>query len=159
LGTLYDEASGPDKAWAGNKDDSNAKIHAIRTTSGQTIELHDDSGNEKIRIYDTGGKNEITLYSAKGEITIKATNKLSIVSQGKLSIHANEIEIKADSGLKIEAGQKLEQKGMDVIIDATEGAVNISSTLGDLKASGMKSAEISSTTGVTSVKGMTVKLN
>ena len=159
LGTLYDEASGPDKAWAGNKDDSNAKIHAIRTTSGQTIELHDDSGNEKIRIYDTGGKNEITLDSAKGEITIKATNKLSIESQDKLSIHAKEIEIKADSGLKIEAGQKLEQKGMDIIIDATEGAVNISSTLGDLKASGMKSAEISSTAGITSVKGMTVKLN
>ncbi len=150
IGTLYDEDSNPDSAWSGNMDDANAKIHAIRTVSGQTIELHDDSGNEKIRIYDTGGKNEITLDSAKGEISIKAENKLTL--------NAKDVVIKADNGLKIDAGQALEQKGKEVKIDATDG-LNINSTAGDLKVSGTKSAEISSTTGITSVKGMTVKLN
>jgi uncharacterized protein involved in type VI secretion and phage assembly len=155
LGTLYDEASGPDKAWAGNKDDSNAKIHAIRTTSGQTIELHDDSGNEKIRIYDTGGKNEITLDSAKGEITIKATNKLTL--------NAKDIEINADNKLILNGGENVEQVGTNIKIAANselivDGSnVNITAT-GALKAEGQGSTDVAST-GITTLKGSVLKLN
>ena len=94
----------PDPAWAGDYNNKDAKIHAIRTVSGQTIELHDDSGKEKIRIYDTDNKNEITLDTANGEITIKATEKLTI--------EAKEIDIKAQNGIKIEAGQGLNKKQM-----------------------------------------------
>ena len=90
------------QAWAGDYNNNDAKIHAIRTVSGQTIEFHDESGKEKIRIYDTNNKNEITLDTANGEIKIKATEKLTI--------EAKDIEIKAQNGIKIEAGQDLEHK-------------------------------------------------
>ncbi len=90
-----------------------SKIHAIRTVSGQTIEFHDESGKEKIRIYDTDNKNEITLDTANGEITIKATEKLTL--------EAKDIEIKAQNGIKIEAGQGLEQKANEIKTEAQQG--------------------------------------
>ncbi|MBN2173797.1 MAG: hypothetical protein JXR61_07220 [Prolixibacteraceae bacterium] len=163
IGTLFDEENSPDSAWAGNYDKSNAKIHAIRTQSGQTIEFYDESGKEKIRIYDTNGKNEITLDSANGEINIKAKSKLVIESGDKLNIQARDIVIKADSGLKIEAGQALEQKGMDIKSEASSGfemkGTNVEiSANASLKAEGSASAEISSS-GITTVKGSMVKIN
>lgn len=155
IGSLFDEDKNPDSAWSGNHDSSNAKIHAIRTQSGQTIELYDDSGSEKICIYDTGGKNEIVLDSANGEITIRAENKISL--------QAKEIEIKADQNISAEAGQSFEQKGMDVKVEAQSGIelkglkVDISAQT-SLKTEGSASAEISSG-GVTTVKGSLVQIN
>lgn len=149
LGNLFDKDYPPDSAWAG------AKIHAIRTASGQTIEFNDDSGSEKIRIYDTNNKNEITLDAANGEIKIKATEKLTI--------EAKEIEIKAQMGMKIEAGQTLEQKGMDIkteaqtSLEAKAASVEINANA-SLKASGSASAEVSSS-GVMTVKGSMVMIN
>jgi hypothetical protein len=147
-----------------------AKVHAIRTVSGQTIELHDESGKEKIRIYDTDNKNEITLDTANGEITIKATEKLTI--------EAKEIAIKAQNGIKIEAGQGLEQKGADIKIEARQGleqkameikteaqttleakatSVEIKANA-SLKATGAATAEVSSS-GMTTIKGSMVLIN
>ncbi|MGQ1784451.1 type VI secretion system Vgr family protein [Saccharicrinis sp. GN24d3] len=148
IGALFDKDKTPDSAWTGNHDDANAKVHAIRTQSGQTIELHDEGGSEKIRIYDTGGKNEITLDSANGEISLKASNKLSI--------QAKDIELNADNGIKFNATQDLEQSGMNVKIEAKSNADLIANAA--VKVDGKASAEISST-GITAVKGTTVKLN
>lgn len=152
MGALFDKVHSPDAAWTGNGD---AKVYAIRTVSGQTIEFHDKSGGEKITIYDTGKKNEITLDTAKGEITIKATEKLTI--------EAKEIEIKSQMGMKIEAGQSLEQKGMDVKTEAQTSmelkatSVEIKANA-SLKAEGSASAEVSSS-GVMTVKGSMVMIN
>ena len=170
MGNLFDEDYPPDKAWAGDYNNSDAKIHAIRTVSGQTIEFHDESGKEKIRIYDTNNKNEITLDAANGEIKIKATEKLTI--------EAKEIEIKAQNGIKIEAGQNLEhkantikseaqttleQKAMDIKNEAQTSLEAKATTIeikadASLKATGNASAEVSSS-GVMTIKGSTVMIN
>ncbi|GEM_PF-1699465 len=170
LGALYDDTFPPDPAWVGDYNKKDSKIHAIRTASGQTIELHDDSGKEKICIYDTGKKNEITLDTANGAITIKATDKLTI--------EAKDIEIKAQNGMKIEAGQGLEQKAMDIKTEAQNGleqkalqvkteaqttlesqatSVEIKANA-SFKATGGATAEISSS-GVLTVKGSMVMIN
>lgn len=152
LGALFDKEHTPDSAWTGSGD---AKIYAIRTVSGQTIEFHDKSGSEKITIYDTGKKNEITLDTANGEIIIKATEKLTI--------EAKEIEIKSQMGMKIEAGQALEQKGMEVKTEA-QTSMELKATSVEIKANasfkaqGSASAEVSSS-GMMTVKGSMVMIN
>jgi uncharacterized protein involved in type VI secretion and phage assembly len=170
LGALFDQTHSPDSAWAGDYNNTDAKIQAIRTVSGQTIEFHDESGSEKIRIYDTGNKNEITLDTANGEIKIKATEKLTI--------EAKDIEIKAQNGIKIEAGQglehkaneikseaqtTLEQKAMDIKNEAQTSLEVKATTVeikanASLKATGSASAEVSSS-GVMTVKGSLVMIN
>lgn len=155
IGAVFDQDKAPDSAWAGDYNNKDSKIHAIRSLSGQTIEMHDDPGKEKIMIYDTKNKNEITLDTANGNLTIK--------SAGKLVIEAREIEIKAQSGITIEAGQTLEQKGLEIKseaqakLEAKAASVEIKSD-GALKASGNASAEISSS-GVMTVKGSVVMIN
>lgn len=169
-GAFFDNTHPPDSAWTGDYNNADSKIHAIRTASGQTIELHDESGKEKIRIYDTNNKNEITLDTANGEITIKATQKLTL--------EAKDIDIKASNGIKIEAGQALEQKGSNIKIEAQQGleqkAMEIKSeaqtTLEEkatsveikanasLKATGGASAEVSSS-GMMTLKGSMVMIN
>jgi uncharacterized protein involved in type VI secretion and phage assembly len=170
FGSLFDETFLPDSAWTGDYNNKDAKVHAIRTVSGQTIELHDESGKEKIRIYDTSNKNEITLDTANGEITIKATEKLTI--------NAKEIEIKAQNGIKMEAGQGLELKAMDIKTEAQKGleqkameikteaqttleakatSVEIKANA-SLKATGGATAEVSSS-GVMTLKGSMVMIN
>jgi type VI secretion system secreted protein VgrG len=170
IGAFFDKTHPPDPAWAGDYNKEDSKIQAIRTVSGQTIEMHDDSGKEKIRIYDTNNKNEITLDTANGEITIKATEKLTL--------EAKDIEIKAQNGIKVEAGQALEQKGANIKIEAQQGleqkAMEIKTeaqtTLEEkatsveikanasLKATGSATAEISSS-GIMTVKGSMVMIN
>ncbi len=170
IGAFFDETYPPDSAWTGDYNDKDAKIHAIRTVSGQTIELHDESGKEKIRIYDTSNKNEITLDAASGEIKIKATEKLTI--------EAKDIEIKAQNGIRIEAGQGLEQKANEIIseaqttleqkamdikneaqtsLEAKATSVEIKANA-SLKATGGATAEVSSS-GVMTVKGSMVMIN
>jgi uncharacterized protein involved in type VI secretion and phage assembly len=170
LGALFDKTHSPDSSWTGDFNKEDSKVHAIRTMSGQTIEFHDESGKEKIRIYDTNNKNEITLDTANGEVTIKATEKLTL--------EAKDIEIKAQNGIKIEAGQGLEQKGADIKIEAQQGieqkameikteaqttfetkatSVEIKANA-SLKATGSATAEISSS-GVMTVKGSMVMIN
>jgi uncharacterized protein involved in type VI secretion and phage assembly len=170
LGNLYDDDYPPDQAWSGDFNSSDSKIQAIRTQSGQTIEFHDDSGNEKIRIYDTNSKNEITLDAANGEIKIKAAEKLTI--------EAKDISIKANAGIKIQAGQTLEnkaneikseaqttleQKAMDIKTEA-QTSLGVKATTVEIKASasfkaeGSATAEVSSS-GVMTVKGSVVMIN
>lgn len=170
LGALFDQTHHPDQKWTGDYNGNDAKVHAIRTISGQTIEWHDESGKEKIRIYDTNNKNEITLDTANGEVHIKATEKLTL--------EAKDIEIKSQNGIKIEAGQALEQKGASIKVEAqqsleqkaleikTEAQTTLESKATSVeikanaafKASGSASAEVSSS-GVMTVKGSVVMIN
>jgi uncharacterized protein involved in type VI secretion and phage assembly len=163
LGNLYDDDYAPDQAWSGDFNNSDSKIQAIRTQSGQTIEFHDEAGNEKIRIYDTKSKNEITLDTANGEIKIKAAEKLTI--------EAKDISIKANDGIKIQAGQtlenkandikseaaaSLEQKAMDIKTEA-KTSLGVKATTVEIKATASLKAEGSATAEVTSSGVMTVK--
>ena len=86
LGCLYDEDSNPDSAWTGNRNASNAKIHAIRTVSGNTIEFNDTDGGEKIIIYDKENKNRITLNSAGGKLSIHSNGEAHMTAKSMASI-------------------------------------------------------------------------
>ncbi|MFW5773088.1 MAG: type VI secretion system Vgr family protein [Tangfeifania sp.] len=155
LGMLYDKDNTPEPNWAGNASEEHAKIHAIRTATGNTIEFYDADGEEKITIYDKDDKNRITLDSANNELKIIATESLKI--------EANDIEIKANNGFKIEAGQGLELKGNKVSavaqsdLKTTGTNVEIKANAA-FKAEGSASAEVSSSGNLT-VKGTLVQIN
>jgi type VI secretion system secreted protein VgrG len=155
VGSLFNKNSSPDTDWVGNYDGDNAKIHAIRTASGNTIEFHDDSSTQKICIYDTDKKNEIILDAAKGEVIIKATEKISLESK--------EIEINASKGVKIVAGKEIEQDAQDIIHSAKSKLENSALKIEikaktSLKAEGSASAQFSSG-GINTIKGSIVKIN
>jgi len=179
LGTLFDKDANPDPAWAGNRNESNAKIHAIRTAAGNTIEFDDSDSGEKITIYDSGDKNRITLDSANGTLTIH--------SDGTLNINASKINIKAEKEFTLicenseitvtedmnttvgnnvsfqagkdfsvtAAGDNKNTAGKKVKLDGLE--VDISA-LGSLKSSAKGTAELSAT-GTTVIKGALVQIN
>ena len=76
---------------------------------------------------------------------------------------ANEIEINADSNIKITAGATLDQSATDIKSGATAGqdisGVNIGIKAdASLKAEGSASAEVSSG-GITVIKGSLVQIN
>ncbi len=155
LGNLFDENTCPDPEWTGNANDHDAKIHAIRTASGQTIEFHDSDGAEKIKIYDAkSNKYEVIFDTGKEEIQLKST--------GKISLEAKEIEITAENGLKLKAGNidesatNIKINGDSKIgIEATDIGISANASL---KAEGSANAEVSSS-GVTAVKGSMVQIN
>ena len=154
-GSLYHKKSTPEGDWAGNKNSENAKIHAIRTEGGNTIEFHDEDGDKLIRIYDTDNKNEIILNSTKGEISIRAKDKLSL--------DAKEIEIKASDGIKIEAGKGMKLKAQEISSEAQtkmeSKAANVEiSANASLKMEGSASVKLASS-GVMTIQGSLVKIN
>ena len=158
LGNLFDEDASPDAAWAGNYNDSDAKIHAIRTKRGQTIELHDEDGAEKIKIYDSQqNAYEVIFDTGNEEIQVKTT--------GKLRLEADEIEMKADQGITIKAGQKLEIEAQTDLsakagtaFKAEAGSEMELKASVTLKAEGSAQTEVSSS-GITTIKGSMVQIN
>jgi type VI secretion system secreted protein VgrG len=163
LGQLWDKQTCPDPDWVGNMNENNAKIHAIRTISGQTIELHDESGKERIRIYDFDGNNELLLDQANNNITIKTKGDLHLSAGGTLKIHASNVEISADNNITIKSGGSIKQNASDINLEANTNiklsAVNIDANANaSLKASGTGNAEVSSS-GVLVVKGSLVQIN
>jgi type VI secretion system secreted protein VgrG len=162
-GNFYDKKVKPDEKWVGNSNENNSKTLAIRSSTGNTIELVDSDGEEKIRIYDTSGENEIELNYAKSEINIKAKGSININAGGSLKITANDIEIKADAGINMEAGTELKQEGASVEMSSTsslkiDGASVEIKGKASLTAEGSGTAEIKSG-GVTTISGSLVKIN
>lgn len=165
LGNLFDEDANPDPTWAGNANEKNAKIHAIRTKSGNTIEFHESEGEEKITIYDKDDQNRITLDSANGTLTIHATDTLNI--------KANKINIEAEEEFNIACNKIVDIKGIEKVeVRSPNGEIRIAS-LQDMKIDGNNvnigamtsviveanaTAELSAN-GNTVVKGAIVQIN
>jgi uncharacterized protein involved in type VI secretion and phage assembly len=83
-----------------------------KNVKGHRIILDDTKGKEKIEIYDHKGENFLEIDSAKNKITIK-TDKGDISLSapiGKISLEANQIEIKSKTSAKIESGTNLDVK-------------------------------------------------
>lgn len=92
-------------------DDTQGDEHVqIKTKAGHEITLNDVSGSEKITIVDSQAKNRIEIDTVANSITVES-------SGGKLVLKAGEIEISADSTLKIEAGGQMTIKGATVEIN------------------------------------------
>jgi len=184
IGELFDKDAHPDPAWAGNYNDYNAKIHAIRTRSGHTIEFHDTEGEEKITIYDKGDKNRITLDSANGQLSIHA--------DGKLKFNADKIELKAKSRIDLTSEDVIaidadswigvlgKQKGIflksekdiqlkaqnELRIISTTSDVKIESSIGNISCTALSEFKISNATSsinmsmpMVEIKGPIIKIN
>lgn len=102
LGGLY---NGQDKPPTHRADDKDEKM--IRTKGGHQITLDDTSGKEKITIIDSKEKNLIEIDTANDTIKITSIS-------GKLILKANEIEISANSTIKVEANGEVKVKGATI---------------------------------------------
>lgn len=90
MGSLHHWKQTPAKSWYSDTND----IKAIRTRSGNTIELIDKQGGEEIIIYqgkDKANAHHISMVSGGDPV-------LNIFSKGKLVLEAKSIEIKTSTG-------------------------------------------------------------
>lgn len=81
----------------------------IKTKKGHIIMFDDTDGNEKIIIQDKTQNNLIEIDSVQ--------NSLKIISQMKLSLKANIVEIEAETAMSIKAGTTLTIQGAIVKIN------------------------------------------
>ena len=111
--------SGHEIIFDDNDEQKKEKI-VIHTKAGHTIILDDSAGEEKIEIKDKTGNNSIMIDSVQNAITIS--------SQMKLSIKAQDIEIESGGMMSIKAQiMKIESGGM---MNIKSGAIlNIQGTL------------------------------
>jgi uncharacterized protein involved in type VI secretion and phage assembly len=163
MGSLHHGNQKPAKTWVTKDND----IKAIRTRSGNTIELIDKQGKEEIIIYQEKDK------SAAHHISLLAGNDpvLNIFSKGKLIIEAKSIEIKTSQGsIEIKSNKDLLVKGLSKV--NVEGANVNASADAQMKVSGMNvdvkaDAQLKNSgamvsvegSGVTEIKGGIVKIN
>jgi phage baseplate assembly protein V len=102
IGGLY---NGEDKPPTHRADDKDEKV--IRTKGGHQITLADSKGKERITIVDSKEKNRIEIDTAKDSIKIES-------STGKLILKAKEIEISADTTIKVTATGAMSIKGATI---------------------------------------------
>ncbi len=102
LGGLY---NGQDLPATRRDDSTDEKL--IRTKAGHQIVLVDTGGQETIRIIEKGGKHSLEISTKDNGITVKSDG-------GKLVLRANEVEIEADSTLKIKAGGDVRISGATI---------------------------------------------
>lgn len=102
LGALW---NGVDKPPVGNGGGNEKRTLVSRT--GSRIELDDDKGTVTIedggkngRVVIDSGKNKVTLEAMKGDLVLQAP-------AGELTAVAMEIDVQAQQGLKIQAGQAI----------------------------------------------------
>jgi len=103
LGSLYNGKRMPAGSWGSSGND----FKAIRTRSGNTIELIDKNGKEEIIIYqqnDKAAAHHISLLSGSDPV-------LNIFSKGKLVLQAKSIEIKSSGSIDVQANQNVSLKG------------------------------------------------
>ncbi|TWT91742.1 phage baseplate assembly protein V [Stieleria varia] len=93
LGCLYNGVDKPATHRDENKDEKQ-----ILTKGGHRITLVDTAGEEQIVIVDKSGSHTIEISTKDNSITVKSDG-------GKLTLAAKDIEIKADSSLKIDAAK------------------------------------------------------
>ena len=100
LGALW---GGKDKPPGTNSDGKN-NLRFIKSRSGHVIRLDDTDGKEKIEIIDKDGKQKIVIDTSGKKITIESGQDIEIQApNGKITLNADTLEIKAKSHAKITA--------------------------------------------------------
>jgi type VI secretion system secreted protein VgrG len=129
LGSLFNGKGKPSDSWKSSGND----FKAIRTRSGNTIELIDKKGSEEIIVYQENDK------KAAHHISMKAGSvpELNIFSKGKLILEAKSIEIKSSQGaIEITSSDKVAIKsGTDTNVDAMN--VNVKASMNVKNEAGM----------------------
>lgn len=111
LGALW---NGKDKPPTDNGDGKN-NLRVIQSRSGHVIKLNDEEGKETIEIVDKTGKNSIVIDTAKNTLTITTDKDIALAApKGKITLDAQNIELKSSADTKIEASA-----GMDVKASST----------------------------------------
>jgi uncharacterized protein involved in type VI secretion and phage assembly len=88
--------------------DGRNNLRLIRSRSGHLIKLDDTEGGERIEVIDKTGKNTIVIDSQANTITITAGQDLRLEApQGKLSLNAQELELKSGTTVMVEAGSQM----------------------------------------------------
>jgi uncharacterized protein involved in type VI secretion and phage assembly len=122
LGALW---NGQDKPPENNVDGQN-NTRLFKSRSGHLIRFDDTDGAEKVEIIDKTAKNSIVIDVSQDTIALTSNKDIRIEApQGKISLNAKEIEIKAattgtveaQSGLDLKASGNLTIKGAMVNIN------------------------------------------
>ena len=107
VGSLW---NGKDVPPESNENGKN-NVRVIKSRSGHVIRLTDEEGKEMIEVVDKSEKNSIRIDTAKNTITITSDKDIVLsAAQGKITLDAQEIEIKSAANAKVEAGANLDLK-------------------------------------------------
>jgi uncharacterized protein involved in type VI secretion and phage assembly len=114
IGVLWGGAAPPPLT---NSDGKN-NVRLIQSRSGHQITLDDSDGAEKIAITDKTGKNSIVWDAAENTITISAEKDIVLKApNGKISLDAQELELKSSANTTAEASGTMTVKGSTVNIN------------------------------------------
>lgn len=157
-----------------NYTSDNNDLKVIATRSGNMIVFVDEDGDAKIQIsnrnktdtflefaFKDDGKIRLHvengLFEVKAkEITIEATEDITVSAGGKFDLHAGEISMKADQNIKIESGTDTKIKAGTEL--DTEGTASAKMKGAQLTLEGDAVAELKSS-GTTVVQGSLITLN
>lgn len=118
LGSLWSQTDQPPPD-DGDKTSNNWRF--IRSRSGHIILLDDTPGKEKIELIDKDGKRRIIIDSASSPAKITVIAEIGDIDlkapQGKISIEAQEINVKASTSLNLEGSTSANLKGKTVNIN------------------------------------------
>lgn len=107
IGSLFNGKDVPPET---NSDGKN-NIRMIKSRSGHMIKIDDTDGKEKIEIVDKTEKNMITIDTKENKISIASGKDIEISApNGKVTIDAQDLEIKSSSSTKIEASANMDLK-------------------------------------------------
>lgn len=106
LGGLWSKKRKPPETNADGK--NNRRL--IKTRSGHQVILDDKEGSEKIEIIDKSGKNLLTIDTNSNTITISSQKDIELKAQGKISLQANQLQLKSNSTTQIQAGASMDIK-------------------------------------------------
>lgn len=152
----------------------NNDIKVIATRSGNMVIFIDEDGDAKIQISNREKTDtflefafkedgQIRLHVENGlfevkskEITIEATEDITVSAGGKFDLHAGEISMKADQSIKIESGTDTNIKAGTEL--NTEGTASAKMKGPQLTLEGDAMAELKSS-GTTVVQGSLITLN
>ncbi len=92
-------------------DDGKNNFRIIKSRSGHVIRLDDTDGQEKIEIVDKSENNKIIIDTKEKKISINSDKDIEISApNGKVTIKANDFEVKTQASTKIEASSSMDLK-------------------------------------------------
>ncbi|HVF50660.1 MAG TPA: phage baseplate assembly protein V [Pyrinomonadaceae bacterium] len=107
LGALWNGKDAPPE----KNDDGKNNIRVIKSRSGHVVRLTDEDGAEKIEIIDKSKKNSIVFDTSANTITITSDKDIVLAAkQGKITLDAQDVEIKSSAATKLEAGANMDVK-------------------------------------------------
>lgn len=90
---------------------TNPNVRLIKSRKGHSVRFDDTDGAEKIEIIDKSGENSVTLDTESSTISIKSSQDVVIEApQGKISLHARNVEVKSTADTNVEAQTTLNLK-------------------------------------------------